>query len=252
MASYYDIDQVEQYIRQKATSMGIDPNVAVKVARSEGLGQGIWQSNYQKGGYREPSYGPFQLLKGGQGTGFPEGMGNQFQKATNLDPSDPKNVYQGIDFALNHAKNNGWGAWYGAGKVGVGKWDGIGGTPSGTAPTTPTNDVQVASNSPSSGNTQAPANGSGNTAPPSVIANIIQGQKAPDGSTKGGILSALTELGKGPDAPEIRPMSSGAKGPSLAEFLGQYNQSRQAAAPKKQTPEWYKNVFAMNPFDSVG
>ena len=114
------------YINKAAIARGIDPAIALKVARSEGLG-GSWQAGYVKNGYREPSYGPFQLLKGGKGTGFPTGMGNGFMAQTGLDPSDKRNVYSGIDYALNGAAQNGWGAWYGAAKVGVGKRDGLSG-----------------------------------------------------------------------------------------------------------------------------
>lgn len=120
-----ELPAVTDYIRQAAEARGIDPEVAVRVARSEGLAAGVWQSRYRKNGYREPSYGPFQLLKGGKGTGFPEGMGNQFQRQTGLDPADPKNIKKTIDFALDGAKKNGWSAWYGAAKVGVSRWQGI-------------------------------------------------------------------------------------------------------------------------------
>ncbi len=119
------VSEMETYIRQAATARGIDPDIAVKVARSEGLAPNTWQSNYRRGGYREPSYGPFQLLQGGAGTGFPKGMGNDFRRQTGLDPSDPANTYAAIDFALDQAATGGWGPWYGAAKVGVGKRDGL-------------------------------------------------------------------------------------------------------------------------------
>jgi phage-related minor tail protein len=54
-------------------------------------------------------------------------MGNDFMRSTGLDPADPKNTYAGVDYALNHAAKYGWGAWYGAAKSGVGKWDGLSG-----------------------------------------------------------------------------------------------------------------------------
>lgn len=114
------------YIRESATQRGVDPDIALRVARSEGLAPGVWQSNVKNArGLREPSYGPFQLLVGGPGTGFPAGMGNDFMKATGLDPRDPKTVRQQIDFALDQAKQGGWSPWYGAKKVGVGQWDGL-------------------------------------------------------------------------------------------------------------------------------
>ncbi|MDT9702960.1 hypothetical protein, partial [Streptomyces sp. P17] len=61
----------ENMITHYARMYGIDPSVALKVAKSEGgLGDHI-QSNVKKNGRREPSYGPFQLLVGGGNTGFP-------------------------------------------------------------------------------------------------------------------------------------------------------------------------------------
>lgn len=125
----YDVKAAERLIRESASRYGVNPNIAVKVARSEGLAGGVYQSNLSKGGMREPSYGPFQLLVGGPGTNYPTGMGNDFIRQTGLDPRDPSTVPDQIDFAMRHAANNGWGAWYGAKKVGVGNRDGIpGGT----------------------------------------------------------------------------------------------------------------------------
>jgi len=111
---------IADYIRNAAIKRGIDPNTALKVAQSEG-GLNSWnlQSSYYKNGVREQSYGPFQLYKGG-------GLGNSFMDKTGLDPALAANGPAATDFALDHAAKNGWGAWYGAAKVGVGKWDGIG------------------------------------------------------------------------------------------------------------------------------
>jgi hypothetical protein len=125
MAETPSVAEQERYIRQAAIQRGIDPNVAVRVARSEGLAQGVWQSNSKKGSIREPSYGPFQLLVGGPGTGFPKGLGNAFMRATGLDPRSKSSVFAQIDFALNAAVQQGWGAWYGAKKVGVDRWTGL-------------------------------------------------------------------------------------------------------------------------------
>jgi hypothetical protein len=119
-----DVAGLEAYIRQSAQKRGIDPDIAVKVARSEGLGEGIWQSRLSKNGVREPSYGPFQMLVG-DGKTYPKGVGNDFMNKTGLDPRDPKNVNAMIDFALDTAKRDGWRQWYGAKKVGVNRWDGL-------------------------------------------------------------------------------------------------------------------------------
>lgn len=116
--SVTDVAALEGYIRDAATKRGIDPDVAVRVARSEGLGPGIWQSNYVKNGRRETSYGPFQLLVGG-------GLGDKFQKIYGKSPADPSTVHQQIDFALDEAATGGWSPWYGAAKVGVGARTGL-------------------------------------------------------------------------------------------------------------------------------
>lgn len=127
------IAEMEAYIRQAAIQRGIDPDVAVRVAKSEGLQKDTWQSNFRKNGVREPSYGPFQLYMGG-------GLGNQMKAKTGLDPSDPANWRQGVDFALtNAAENKTWKPWYGAAREGIPLNAGFGGA------------VQNASYSPSQG-----------------------------------------------------------------------------------------------------
>lgn len=111
---------VASYITQAALKRGIDPSVALTVAKSEG-GLSSWnmQSSVFKNGVREPSFGPFQLYTGG-------GLGNAFMSKTGLDPRIAANGPAGVDFALDYAKQNGWGSWYGAAKAGVGNFDGIG------------------------------------------------------------------------------------------------------------------------------
>lgn len=121
----YDVNAVRAYIRKRAAAMGMDQNVAERVAETEGLGAGIWQSRSRnKAGVREPSYGPWQFLVGGGDTGFPEGMGNR-ALAAGFDPRDPANVYKMTDMALDRAKGNGWADWYGARDNGIGRWQGI-------------------------------------------------------------------------------------------------------------------------------
>lgn len=111
---------IESYIRHAAQKRGIDPEIAIKVAMSEGgVTDPVRQSDVVKDGVREQSYGPFQLYMGG-------GLGNEFQQATGMHPSDPGAWQKGIDFALDKAKEGGWGPWYGAAKAGIGERDGIG------------------------------------------------------------------------------------------------------------------------------
>lgn len=111
---------IASYIAQAAVKRGIDPQVALAVARSEG-GLSSWnmQSGVFKNGIQEPSFGPFQLYKGG-------GLGNVFMSQTGRDPALAANGPAGVDFALDYASKNGWSSWYGAGKAGISNWQGIG------------------------------------------------------------------------------------------------------------------------------
>lgn len=107
---------VEAYIRQVAPRYGIDPNVAVRVAMTEGgLDDPFQQSNVVRNGQRETSFGPFQLRIGG-------GLGDK-ALAAGIDPR--KNWQGGVDFALWSASQGGWKPWYGAAKANIGDWQGI-------------------------------------------------------------------------------------------------------------------------------
>jgi len=106
---------MEAYIREAAAREGVDPDTAVRVAKSEGLRDFL--------GDRGKSGGSFQLYTGG-------GLGNEFQKETGLNPLDPKNEKATIDYAMKKVKSTGWGPWHGAKRVGVGSREGLpGGTP---------------------------------------------------------------------------------------------------------------------------
>lgn len=126
------VQEMEAYIRQVAAANGIDPDTAVRVARSEGLARGVWQARGNISYGREQSYGPYQLHvdpRPGRG-----GMGNDMRSQTGIDPADPRNWKQGVDFALKQAARGGWGPWYGAKKIGVTGMMGINGRPTGGAP----------------------------------------------------------------------------------------------------------------------
>jgi hypothetical protein len=117
---YNNKEQVKQYIRYAAAKRGIDPDVAVKVADSEGLNTYVGDNN--------SSFGPFQLhygnvAGGGNAVG---GMGDSFTQATGLDARDPRTIKEQIDYSLDAAKTNGWGAWHGAQRVGLSNYQGIG------------------------------------------------------------------------------------------------------------------------------
>lgn len=117
--------QYDDLIRKYFGMAGVDPNTAVRVANYEGNQPGVWQSQVKKNGVLEPSYGPFQFLVGGPGTGFPRGLGNDFMDKTGLDPSDPKNAEATIKYAAQIAHDQGWSNWYGARDHNIGQWEGI-------------------------------------------------------------------------------------------------------------------------------
>lgn len=199
--------ELENYIRQAAIQRGIDPDVALRVARSEGgVNDPVRQSDARKNGIREPSYGPFQLLVGGGNTGFPTGMGNDFISKYGVSPSDPSAAYKGIDFALDGARDKGWGAWYGAKAQGITGKMGIGGSPSPAA-----NDAldinkgsQTASAAPSGGLVSFGTIGSTNTSQrpesaPIVPSNTavpaaVMAQANPNAESKDGKLAGLFNL----------------------------------------------------------
>jgi hypothetical protein len=110
----------EAYIRQSAIARGIDPDIAMRVAKSEGF--------YNHTGDQGTSFGDYQLHYGGRAGGAlaSSGMGDDFTKSTGLDASNPTTWKSQIDYALDHAAKSGWGAWYGARSVGISGMQGIG------------------------------------------------------------------------------------------------------------------------------
>ena len=117
-------DKLEAMIRNSATQRGMDPEVAVRVWRSEG--GTAYQSNISRDGKgseggKEASYGPFQLYTGG-------GLGNDYEEKYGVDLKDdntPEGIQRQIDFALNQAIKKGWGPWNGAKEVGIKPRDGL-------------------------------------------------------------------------------------------------------------------------------
>jgi hypothetical protein len=106
----------ETWIRAKAAELNIDPEVAMHVSRSEGFKQFSGDNN--------TSFGDFQLhiTPGGRG----HAVGDEFQKQTGLDPSDPANERRSDEYALDWVKRHGWGDFHGAANSGIGSHQGIG------------------------------------------------------------------------------------------------------------------------------
>ena len=116
--------EIEAYIREQAALRGMDPDKIVQAINTEGgVRDPFRRAEYVKNGYREPSYGPMQLLVGGKGTGFPEGLGNKMIRETGIDPR--KDWQAGIRYGLDIVKKEGWRQWYGPKNAGFDRWYGV-------------------------------------------------------------------------------------------------------------------------------
>jgi hypothetical protein len=234
----YDINDMEQYIRLAARARGIDPDVAVRVARSEGLARDTWQSNVRTSRGREPSYGPFQLLEGGQ-NGWPTGLGNAFRARTGLDPSDPNNGRAGVDFALDTAAREGWGQWYGAKAAGINNFAGIGSNaaPRGVQSISPPGNGVAPSDlviPPVMASNGIPVGTTLNSIPPTTpdIASLM----GPANSLKGGLGLLAGAFGGQQQAPKedtIQPMAPSDDGARMAAAAQLFNNLR---AMKRKLP----------------
>jgi hypothetical protein len=105
---------IEQFIIQEAARQGIDPRIALAVARSEGLGNPVANAP------SEQSYSAFQLNMA-RGA-----VGDQMLRQTGIDPSLPENEKAAIAYALRHVRQHGWGAWMGARGQGITGHAGVG------------------------------------------------------------------------------------------------------------------------------
>lgn len=96
----------EAFIRAEAGRRGIDPDVAMAVAKSEGF------NKYS--GDQGTSFGAFQLHYKNNIPGLSNGgLGDVFTKQTGLDARDPATEREQIKFALDQAASGGWGPWHG-------------------------------------------------------------------------------------------------------------------------------------------
>lgn len=161
--------EIEAYIRAQAVANGIDPDIAVRVAKAEGGLDNLTQQSYvrRKDGSRETSYGPFQLLIGG-------GLGD-VALSKGIDPRKESDWRRGVDLALSVAGKEGWGQWYGARDTGIGNMEGITGKTAGITPgpmppnmTLTTNPVVAAPAAPPAGGSTAPST------PASGLAGLLQ------------------------------------------------------------------------------
>ena len=128
--------EVRSYITQAAQQRGIDPDIALKVAQSEGGFEAARRGTFKTGS----SWWPFQLHYGGKGyeeLGNVAGMGNSFTAQTGYQPGDPNAWQAATDYALDRVQKAGWGDWYGAKAQGITGMMGVGQAPPPGARSTP-------------------------------------------------------------------------------------------------------------------
>lgn len=98
----------EAFIRAEAAKRGIDPDQAMRVAMSEGFLPGKFT------GDQGTSFGAFQLHYKNNIPGLSNaGLGDAFTRDTGKQASDPANERDTIVYALNKARQTGWGDWHG-------------------------------------------------------------------------------------------------------------------------------------------
>jgi hypothetical protein len=112
------MNYIEEYIREAAARRGINPDIAVRVAMSEGgLKDPYKQSDVRTFYGREESFGPFQLLMRG-------GLGQEAMKY-GIDPR--KDWKRGVDYALDTvARKGSWADFHGAADTGISNTAGLG------------------------------------------------------------------------------------------------------------------------------
>jgi len=109
-----DVNTIGSYIYNRAREIGVDPNLALGIARFEGLNPNTLGSptfgNRDARGY---SFGPFQLFSGSPDPTkiAPGGMAYDFQKRFGEAPS-ASNWQKQVDFSLDVMRRRGTSPWY--------------------------------------------------------------------------------------------------------------------------------------------
>jgi hypothetical protein len=115
-------EEVADFVARAAASRGIEPTVAVRVVMSEGgLSPATWI------GDNGSSFGPLQLHYGGiaGGGNAVSGLGELFTRDTGRSARDLSLWRTQIVWSMDYAARNGWSAWHGADRVGIGARDGL-------------------------------------------------------------------------------------------------------------------------------
>lgn len=109
-----DIPTIADYIYRRAVQVGVNPDMALGIARNEGLNERTINSptfgNVDTRGY---SFGPFQLFSGSRDPRrlAPGGLAVEFRQRYGAAPSRD-NWQQQVDFSLDRMRNRGTGAWH--------------------------------------------------------------------------------------------------------------------------------------------
>jgi hypothetical protein len=99
-------EALRQYTATRAKELGIDPKIPLAVWHGES------SFNHGAQGDEKSSFGVPQLHYGNISEKYPRaGLGDDFTKKTGLHAGDPNAAYDTIDYGLQHAAKNGWGAW---------------------------------------------------------------------------------------------------------------------------------------------
>lgn len=121
--------EMAAYIRQSAIAHGINPDIALRIANTEGL-RGSIPGVHNTVGDKGTSFGPFQLHYASRIPGLTlGGLGDAYTRATGHHASDARHWKEQTDFAMEQARKGGWGPWHGRFGAGIGVHDGIGAMP---------------------------------------------------------------------------------------------------------------------------
>ena len=108
------VEEIAQYIWRRSPQLGVNPALALGIARYEGLNPNtIGSSTFGNPDARGYSFGPFQLYSGSSDPSkiAPGGMAYEFQQKYGQAPSR-ENWQQQVDFSLQTMANRGTSPWY--------------------------------------------------------------------------------------------------------------------------------------------
>lgn len=109
-----DIPTIADYIYRRAIERGVNPDMALGIARQEGLNDRTINSpTFGNADTRGYSFGPFQLFSASRDPRniAPGGMAHEFRQQYGANPNRD-NWQQQVDFSIDRMRDRGTGAWY--------------------------------------------------------------------------------------------------------------------------------------------